>query len=293
MKKLLQAVFLPPVRFRWIFGICSFILLFIVFFYQLTTTPLAYASFLASSLGLYYLITVTIVPLCRWTKAQIMKNPYLARYFTDPFFHARCSLCISLVINILYALLKFITGIRLQSSWLIALGIYYAVLILLRSSLILQDLRFRRNEQFASLQRAAQIELQWRTYFITGCLMLLLNVALSGITVQVVSQGKGFYYPGNMIYVIAAYSFYRITVATIHLFRNEANDSPIFSASEAIDFCFAVTSMFTLQIAMFASFSPDLDVRIPNILTGTCVAVIITAVSLYMIVRYYRHGESQ
>ena len=52
-----------------------------------------------------------------------------------------------------------------------------------------------------------------------------------------------------------------------------------------IDFSFAVTSMFTLQTAMFASFAKRLDVRGPNIITGTAVAVIVTALAVTMIVR--------
>ena len=90
-------------------------------------------------------------------------------------------------------------------------------------------------------------------------------------------------YPGILIFAIAAYTFYRITMTIVRLLRAKKGTDPLFAAAAFIDCSFAVTSMFTLQTAMFASFSPELDVRLPNILTGTGVVILITGLSGYMI----------
>ena len=86
-----------------------------------------------------------------------------------------------------------------------------------------------------------------------------------------------------IIFAIAAYTFYRIGIAVVRILKNRKRKDILFSAARAIDFCFAVTSMFTLQTAMFSSFAIGMDTVIPNIITGTAAAVIVTVISLYML----------
>ena len=279
MKRICRAVFLPPVWFRWSFGIVSITAVLCVFLLDLFSAPIAYAVFLASALGFYYLITVTVIPLAQRIKAWLMANRYIKRYYEDMEFNARITLYWGILLNVLYAAFKLVTGIYFRSEWLIAIAVYYGILIALKYTLAHQDLRsIRRNTALDEIK-------QWRLYRRVGALMLLMNVGLSGITVQVVGHNESFSYPGTVIFVMAAYSFYRITIAITRLLTGRENRSPIFSAAKVIDVSFAVTAMFTLQTAMFASFAKGLDTRVPNIITGTAVAVIITTLAVIMIVR--------
>ena len=279
MKRICRAVFLPPVWFRWGFGIVSITAVLCVFLLNLSSAPIAYASFLASALGLYYLITVTIIPLAKHVKARLMRNRYIRRYYEDKEFNARITLYWGMILNVLYAAFKLVTGVYYWSEWLIAIAAYYGILILIKYTLARQDLRSVREN------RALDEIAQWRLYRRVGALMLLMNVGLSGIVVQVVGQNKSFSYPGMVILIMAVYSFYRITIAITRLLKDRENRSPIFSAAKVIDVSFAVTAMFTLQTAMFASFAKDFDTRGPNIITGTAVAVIITTLAVIMIAR--------
>ena len=279
MKKILRAIILPPLWFRWTFGLVSLIAVGCVFLFQIQNAPIAYAAFLASALGLYYLITVTLLPLIRKIKALMMQNSLLRRYYEDRDFNARVILYRGLIINIVYAVFKLITGLYYGSEWLIAIAVYYGFLIVLKTTLVRHDLRSLRQKTESDEWK------KWRSYRRVGWLMLLLNVGLSGIVVQVVAQDKSYSYPGTIIFAMAAYSFYRIIIAVTRLLKNRESRDPLFSAAKMIDFSFAVTSMFTLQTAMFASFAKRLDVRGPNIITGTAVAVIVTALAVTMIVR--------
>ena len=279
MKKLIQSVLFPPSWFRWIFGILSLLAVAGVLGFRLQDLFIVYASYLASALGLYYLITVTVIPLVKCCKAWLMRSKYIRRYYEDITFSARVRLYLGLVVNVLYAVFKLVTGLIYRSEWLIAIAAYYGVLILLKSLLAAQDLRILRQNENADRLSA------WRTYRRTGWLMLLLDVGLSGIVVQVVTRNESYSYPGMVIFAMAAYSFYRIVIAVIRLMKDRKNRDPLFSAAKTIDLSFAVTSMFTLQTAMFASFAPDLDVRIPNIISGTAVALIITVLAVAMIIR--------
>ena len=197
-------------------------------------------------------------------------------YREDAVFKSRVILYRGMLLHCLYALLKLVTGLATQSPWFISIAIYYGVLTVLKTGLIRQDLLRLRDG--LSDERPL-----WESYRRTGCLMLLLNLALSGITFQVVRDSKSYSYPGILIFAIAAYTFYRITMTIVRLLRARKGTDPLFAAAAFIDCSFAVTSMFTLQTAMFASFSPELDVRLPNILTGTGVVILITGLSGYMI----------
>lgn len=279
MRRIGRAIFLPPVRFRWIFGGVSVAAVLCVFLLDLSSAPIAYAAFLASALGLYYLITVTVIPLAQYIKTLLMRNRLVKRYYEDKEFNARIILYRGILFNVLYAAFKLVAGVYYRSEWLIAIAVYYGILIVLKYTLAHQDLR--------SVRQAHALDeiTQWKLYRRVGWLMLLMNIGLSGITVQVVARNQTFSYPGTIIFAIAAYSFYRITIAVARLLKDRENRNSIFSAAKVIDVSFAVTAMFTLQTAMFASFSEELDTRGPNIITGTAVAVIVTALAVSMIVR--------
>lgn len=207
---------------------------------------------------------------------------YIRRYFEEPDFKSRVLLYRGAGINIIYAVFKLVMGIIYRSEWMIAIAVYYVILILLKLTLVRRDFRDIR-------QKTISDELsKWRSYRMVGWLMLLLNIGLSGITVQVVAQNRSFTYPGVLIFAIAAYSFYRFVIAITRLVKDRGNPDPLFSVAKRIDLCFAITSFFTLQTAMFASFSSGLNVRVPNIITGTAVAVIITVIAIIMIIRASR-----
>ncbi len=277
-QRIARAVLFPPIRVRWIFGAATLAAVLGVFLLRLSESPVAYPVFLASALGLYYLVTLA-VPLVRSIKPRLMQFGLIRRYYEDWTFNARVGLYRGMALNVLYAAFKLLTGLYFRSEWLIAIAVYYGVLILLKATLVRQDWRhLRRGEAPDGLT-------EWKSYRRVGWEMLLMNVGLSGITAQVVAQNRSYSYPGFIIFAMAAYSFYRIILAVVRLFRGRAERTPIFSAARVIDVSFAVTAMFTLQTAMFASFSPELDVRVPNIITGTAVAVIITGMAAGMIVK--------
>ena len=281
MNRIVRAILFPPVWFRLLFGILSIAAVTAVFLFDISSSPFAYIAFLASALGLFYLITAAVLPFLRRCRDWLLGFPFIRLYYEDALFNARVTLYLGLAVNFLYAVFKLAAGLYFRSEWFAAIGVYYGILALLKFTLVYQDLRaFRRNTTPGERK-------EWRSYGRIGWLMLLMDVGLSGITVQVVKLNKSFSYPGYIVIAVAAYSFYRIIAAVVHLLKGK-NRRPIFSAAKIIDVSVAVTAMFTLQTAMFASFSPGLDMRLPNIITGTAVAVIVTALAVSMIVRAER-----
>ena len=180
MKKIIRAILFPPTIYRCIFGIFSLLAAGLVFLFGWYDHPASYVVYCASALGLYYIITCTLLPAIKELKKVLIRNRYIRRYYEDPIFNSRVILYRGLLINILYAFFKLITGVYYRSTWMIAISVYYFTLIILKGRLVQQDIRFMKED--GNAKRAAQ----WRSYRMTGWLLLLLNVALSGIVVHVV-----------------------------------------------------------------------------------------------------------
>ena len=117
-----------------------------------------------------------------------------------------------------------------------------------------------------------------------------MNQALTGIVVLMVHQNRGFHYPGFLIYAMAAYAFYAVTVAIIHIVKTRRHKSPVLSAAKAINLVAALVSILSLTTAMLAQFGGDDAVfrRTMTAATGGGVCTIVIGMAVYMIVRANR-----
>ena len=209
----------------------------------------------------------------------------LHRNRTDPVFHARFMLYRGAVINLCFALYKMIMGIVLSSGWLMSVAGYYGILTVLKYFVIRQDIQ---NIRYKNCQNQAA---QWRMYRNTGYMMLLLNIGLVSIMGYVLFGNRSFSYPGFLIYAMAVFTFYRITAAIVRFLKDRKKAEPVFGAARMIDISFAVIAVFVLQTAMFSSFSPDMDVRLPNFITGISATLIVTGIAISMVITGVRNGK--
>ena len=115
-----------------------------------------------------------------------------------------------------------------------------------------------------------------------------MNQALAGIVIFMVHQNRGFEYPGLLIYAIAAYSFYAVTIAIVNIVKTRRHKSPVLSAARAINLVAALVSVLSLETAMLTRFGGDDDPMFRRIMTGATGGGICTAVigmAVYMIIR--------
>ncbi len=286
MKELLTTIIKPPVWFRWLFGLASLIGVFAVLKYGQRDTVYAYVLYPASALGLVYLISVTVVPLAQKIWDRLMEIPLFRRYVKDPDFGARMRLYLSTLAHASVAVFKLIAGIWFNSVWFIVVGIYYGFLVLLRLALVVWD------RKTAGLDEDAADRARWISYRRTGWMMFLLILGLSGITVVTVRFNQGDTYPGFLILAVAAYSFYRIGIAIGRIVSRNQSSDPVFRAARAIDFCFAVMAMFSLQTSMIATFHTGPGADLANMAGGTTAALVNVVISAVMIWRSSRHLKS-
>lgn len=201
----------------------------------------------------------------------------------DPERRMRALLAPSLVFNLGYAAFKLGVGIWLGSWWMIAAGVYYAILARLRYSLL---------RTFMTRGGSKDGERDWKTYRNTAFQMLFLTVAMNGLIVQTVQSGEAYHYPGTLIYAFALYAFVKIIAAVTTLVRKWHEENVILAASRCISFACALMSMMALQTAMISQFGGDeAFARTANTLFGAFVCLAMLCICGHMLNRYKRHAQ--
>ena len=284
VKSILKRIFfLPPLPTLCI-AIPSFALVIYVLD-QGSHGPLAYAVYVLSAYALVISITGgpdIITGFAQWIKAhpltrKMLRIPLVKRFAEDVRFRTSVSLYQGLLVNLLYIALKLTSGIYYRSWWFITLAVYYTLLAVMR---------------FLLLWRWGGIgpELELRRYRLCGAVLLIMNVALAGMVVLMVSQNHGYVYPGILIYAMAVYSFYTVIIAVINVIKFRTHGSPVLSAAKAINLAAALVSILALETAMIAQFGGGDDYRrMMTAATGGGVCVIVLSMAVFMIVWSTKH----
>lgn len=243
----------------------------------------AYISYVLSAYALT-IVCARMPGIIKKTKSGIYNNKYANRYITDHELRMRISLYSGLTINIFFAAFKVIMGVLFQSKWLFAMAGYNVILSMMRFILIKTD----DGNRIHGL----------RSYRVCGRLMFLLNIAISVIVVIVVFDNQEITYPGFMIYAIAAFTFYCLTMSIINMVKYKTRINPVFSAVKRLGMAKALVSIFTLQVAMLTQFGgaegmSSLGRRMANGATGlaVCIAINVIAISMIVGVRRINNGE--
>lgn len=211
-------------------------------------------------------------------KAVVFRFRLGRRCLTDLHFRARLSLLLSAGINAVYALFKLGAGIYYRSLWFGAIAVYYLILAAARGLLAQRAMTGRGGKAY-----------EYRAARLCGYLLLLLNIALSAVTLQMVRDGRGYRYPGYLIFAAALYAFYAVGSAVAGLLRFRKLDSPVLSASKVLSLATALVSMLSLQTAMFDAFGDGLTYqRNMNAGVGGAVCLTIFVMAIFMVVQSSR-----
>ena len=286
LKRILKKLFCLPPLPTVLAALFGYGFVIAVFAFDIQNPILQYASYLASAYALIVTCTglVYISTAMARVRRFVSEHPLMKKfrstrmgekYMTDVRFRAGVSLYQGFFVNLLYIVMKLISGIVYRSAWFIALAVYYILLAVMRFLLVR---RLNVQDEAAELKR----------YRLCGIMLLFMNQAPTGIVVFMVHQNRGFDYPGLLIYGMAAYSFYAVTVAIINIVKARRQKSPILSAARAISLVAAMVSILSLETAMLARFGGDDDPMFRRAMTGATgggVCTIVIGMALYMIWR--------
>ena len=171
---------------------------------------------------------------------------------------------ISLVFNILYCVYHIVFGAITASWWFLTIGIYYAVLSIIR---------------FVVLRHKGNNRLLVR---FTGAMLIVLSVSLVGTVILAFVKDRGTVFPLIAMLAIATYTFTKITLATIKWIKARRSTSAKRLTLRNISFANAFVSIYSLQRSMLVSFEgmTKTEIRIMNLVTGSAVCIIVFLLGL-------------
>ena len=280
-KKIGKKLLFPPIGLMVILVIVSAVALILVFVKGMEQSIPAYIIYV---LAFYTLSVVTVfcsmvLPKQYSTiKQKIYDDPLGNRLLTDRVFRTNVSLSVSFVISMLYVGLNLWSWHMLKSYWFTVLAVYYSVMAVMRFLLV----RYVRIQKIGT-----NILGEWKRSRICACILLLINLSLSGAVLMILYQQKGYDYPGIMIYVMALYTFYALTMSIVDIVKYRKMGSPVMSTAKIVSLSAALVSMLNLETAMFAQFGADMapeHQRIFIILTGAGVSITVVTLSAILIV---------
>ncbi len=284
LKKPVLAALNLPVGMLILLVMLSAALLVYAFALPDANQVLAYVGYGVSAFTLTA-VCIRVPYMVRRCREALYQNRYSGRVLSDNILRAELSLYGSWSINVLYAFFKFGAGLYLDSVWLGALAVYYMILSAMRFMLIRHHHRNKKNENEQE-QRLFGL----KSYRFCGVLMFLLNMAVVVLVVQLVWKNETYAYPGVLIYVFAAYSFYCIINAVRNMVRYHRLEQPVLAAAKMLSFACALMSILAAQTAMLTQFGIRQDnfSRLMNALTGAGVCLIIFGLAVWMVRRANR-----
>lgn len=189
-----------------------------------------------------------------WGREKLMNNPL------------KFSL-LSLFFNAAFCAYHIILGIITHSWWFFTVGVYYAILSVVR---------------FVVLQLKENNNLIMK---FTGAMLMFLSLPLVGTVILAVVRDRGIIMHEIVMISMAAYSFTKIILAIINLIKARRSTSAKIVTLRNISLSDACVSIFALQRSMLVSFGdmPETDIRIFNAVIGAAVCVITFLLGLNLV----------
>jgi hypothetical protein len=237
--------------------------------------------------SVYYLIGDIIYVKGHVIASAINQHDFTKRLVSDYSYRTVCFTYLSFVSNTGFAILNIFYGYRNQSWWFFTFAVYYTLLSIMRARIIYMERKINspaRNGQIKSGQIKAK---EWKTYQTSGVMFLLLTTTLVGTVTLITRSNESKSYSGVLIIAVAAYTFYKITLSIINLFRVRKLGAPLVSVIRYIGYADSLASLVLLQTAMFSSFSDGNQMfeRMMNSITGIFACVMVFGMGIYMIWR--------
>ena len=278
-KNYLKKILLPKWYVIVVFIILSVVGLIVCFSYSMEDTLFAYLLYPFS----FYALVIAILGSRNIWKQRLCpvlnQVPFFHKLFYDVKYRTLFFTRFSVIMNVLYGLLQIGYGAYYRTLWFVTLGVYYILLIVMRTGLL-------RNVQ--AQQIGINLKSEYKKYLQTGILLLFMNLIVTGIVTMMFQEGRVFSYPGFLIYAMAAYAFYSLGLAVYGMVTYKKYNSPLLSATRAVNFAGALISILSLEIALLHQFGtndPALFAERMVGITGMGITILVTIIGVYMIVK--------
>ena len=173
------------------------------------------------------------------------ENKYARIWQEDVRLRVNVSLYGTLIWNTAYALLQLGMGFEHKTFWFYSLAGYYISLAVMRFFLVRHTSKHRHGEKIAD---------ELKKYRACGIIFLVMNTALTLMIFFMVYWNRTFNHHEITAIALAAYTFTSFTIATVNIVKYRKYNSPVYSASKAINLASACVSMLTLESTMLTTF---------------------------------------
>ena len=182
---------------------------------------------------------------------------------------------LGLITNIAFSLYYLILGLISHSWWLLTLGVYNFLLSVVRFVVLM----IKSSERFIMK--------------FTGWMLMFLTIPLVGTVILSVVRDRGQEFHMIVMIAIAAYTFTRITLATINLVKSRRLNSGIVKSLRNIAFSDALVSIFALQRSMLVSFEgmTESEIIIMNATLGSAVCVVVFMLGLHLVLQNAKRNQ--
>lgn len=234
-----------------------------------------YVLYIMSAICLAYFVwtVVYLAPKIKnATIASMKKHKFTNALLEDYGYRTIVFSIFSLIFNLAYVAFVAALAFMTRSAWYISITAYYLALILMKGNVFYSKKRHNTERKKA------------RAFRFCGIMFIFLTIAFSGIMVLIYTTDMRFEYAGLLIYAIAAYTFYRLVLAIINIFKAKKHDDLYVQSIRHINLASALISIVVLQVAMFQAFSPQSNFGLANGLTGGVVSAIILVLGIFMII---------
>lgn len=180
---------------------------------------------------------------------------------------------ISFIINVAYISFVLIMAIMSKTAWYFTITVYYIILAFMKGNVF-----YSKRKHGTEVKEAMALRF-------SGIMLIVMTVAFSGIIVLIYKANHYFEYAGLLIYAVAAYTFYKLSVAIVNIFKASKHDDLYVQNIRNINLASALISIVMLQVAMFQAFSPSSNFGFANALTGAGVSAIVLIMGILMIIK--------
>lgn len=222
--------------------------------------------------------------------STITRNPLGEKFFDDYTFRIILSTMPTFIINVAYTVYNGVLGVMHQSEWFITMAVYYSLLGIMRYHAVHTGRKISRMEDQSLVKKKELSVIKTE-----GILLLLLNLALSGVVLLTIVQDTAKRYSEIMVITIAAYTFYKIITSVINMIKVRKLQSPILITIRNISVADALVSVLTLQMTMLASFQgrSTLNINQMNAMTGMAACILISLLGISMIYYSYKRNKKE
>ncbi len=204
---------------------------------------------------------------------------FLSKWKTEYDFKTYISAAGSLAVTLIFAFYNGFLGIHHASLWYGTICIYYILLTILRGSIVLSAKRIDRLEEREAVRNKA--------FFSISLLLLILNISLVVPLSIMVRQQKPVSLTLIPAIVMAAYTTYKVIMASVNLRKRRASSDSLVWLLRTISFIDALVSILTLQntLIMVNSDGDNLSMLPLTAITSALVWIAVLLLSVHSIVK--------